>query len=272
MKTRNWLVVLLAAVFLSSSAAWADGDFYVVVAGGGVGTKITTLPLEIKTPGFYYLTGNLTYPGTGNGITVLADDVTIDLMGFRIQGPGSNGSNRGIFINCTSSTRQNVEVRNGTLSGWYIGLDDFGPYHDSLRSRALNLRIGNCPFGIFFCHFGAGYLVKGCTVEAATTGITVDGGVASGNIVRNCTNFGISGFGTIRDNFAQNCKIGISSDHGGSSIIGNSIITTANDQFGIVTHWVSDPCLVTQNTVTGPGTHFQPGSGTVNVANTNAGF
>jgi hypothetical protein len=83
MRRKIWLLALVGAVLLGVSPALADGDFYVVVVPGGVGTKITSLPYTITAPGFYYLTGNLTCP-SGVGITINSDDVTIDLMGFRL--------------------------------------------------------------------------------------------------------------------------------------------------------------------------------------------
>ncbi len=60
----------------------ADGELY-VVAGvvPPVGTKITSVPYTISTPGFYFLAGNLTYSGSSNAITISVDDVTLDLMG-----------------------------------------------------------------------------------------------------------------------------------------------------------------------------------------------
>ena len=64
MKRKYWLLLLVCAVLLSGRPVLADGDFYVVVGGGGVGTKITSLPFTISAPGFYYLGSNLTYTGT----------------------------------------------------------------------------------------------------------------------------------------------------------------------------------------------------------------
>jgi hypothetical protein len=46
-------------------------------------TPISSVPFTITTPGSYYLTTNL-YSPSGNGITVSANDVTIDLNGFAL--------------------------------------------------------------------------------------------------------------------------------------------------------------------------------------------
>jgi hypothetical protein len=263
MKRKLWLFALVAAVLLSAAPVLADGDFYVVAVGGGVGTKITSLPKNIDTPGFYYLTSNLSYSGTSDGITIGSDDVTIDLMGFRLIGPGSSSSSHGIKIN----GHKNVEVRNGSLNGWFAGLTDF----TGLRNRALNLRVENCGWGIDFEGLGGGgYLIKGCSVEVIHTGIRIYGGVATGNVVINCDH-GIDGLGTISGNSASNCPAyGILCN--GGSLIGNTVVNpTGGAAIGIQIA-TPDPVLVTQNTVSGPGTHFATigGSATVNV--NNAGF
>ena len=113
MRRKIWLLAMVGAVLLSGTAAGAD-DFYVIGARVAQGTNIIKLPLTINASGYYYLTGNLTYTG-GAGITVDADNVTIDLMGFVLTGASTGGAGYGIFL----GTKQNVEVRNGTVTGWY---------------------------------------------------------------------------------------------------------------------------------------------------------
>ena len=111
------LVAMVLATVWSVGAASAD-DFYVIV-GGGVGTKITRLPCIISNPGFYYLTGNLSYSDTGGaGIAVGSNDVVIDLMGFRLKGPGPGSYGDSSPVGIYSGHYNNVEVRNGTISGW----------------------------------------------------------------------------------------------------------------------------------------------------------
>ena len=150
MKRKGWLFLLVCAVLLNTGSAMADGDFYVVAVGGGVGTKITSLPKIITTPGFYYVGGNLTCPN-GNGITVNSKDVTIDLMGYCLSG---NSTSHGI-----SGTSNNVEVRNGTLRGWNHAIDMWGT-----QCRIINLRAQENAYGINLGTNG-GHLIKGCTCK-----------------------------------------------------------------------------------------------------------
>jgi hypothetical protein len=104
-------------MLLSVTPVLADDGFY-VIGGGGVGTKITSLPYTIEKPGFYYLGGNLqlTTFAHGAGITVNCSHVTIDLMGFKLSHENINGyyfTGTGISLN----GREDVEIRNGTLMG-----------------------------------------------------------------------------------------------------------------------------------------------------------
>jgi hypothetical protein len=77
-------------------------------ASDEVRTPITSLPISITTSGSYYLTRNFTTSGTA--ITINADNVTLDLMGFTITGPGT-GTTRGVY----AMQRSNITVTNGYL-------------------------------------------------------------------------------------------------------------------------------------------------------------
>ncbi len=78
-------------------------------------TPIPALPFTISTPGSYYVTTNLTV-ASGDGITIGASEVTLDLMGFALQG---GGSGFGVYVNAAVT---NVSVGNGTLLRWNTGV------------------------------------------------------------------------------------------------------------------------------------------------------
>ncbi len=83
-------------------------------------SAITNLPYTISQGGSYYLGASLTT--TGNGITITADNVTLDLMGFSLTGDGG-AADVGIHVSGTSGTpRRNVAVRNGTVRGFGTGI------------------------------------------------------------------------------------------------------------------------------------------------------
>ena len=230
------LLTLVFATLMGANPASADDGFY-VVAIGGVGTKITSLPYTINSPGFYYLGGNFTLD-SGNGITVNIDNVTIDLMGFCLSG---NGKGYGIVI----EDRKNVEIRNGTLCGWNMGINNFGS--KSSGNRVINIRAQGNSTGIQLAGFGS--LVKGCTaIDNQLDGITV------------------LHVGTISNNVVNNCLSGIVCN--GGSVIGNTV-TCNNGQTGFLL--TDDKSLMMdQNTVSGDGTHKSGGDGAT--YGTNAGF
>jgi hypothetical protein len=66
-------------------------------------TPISSLPYKITAPGSYYLTANLTATGNGAGITISANNVTLDLNGFALIGGGS-GSVAGINVPAAQKT------------------------------------------------------------------------------------------------------------------------------------------------------------------------
>jgi hypothetical protein len=204
MKTWNWLVALLAVVLLSGSAAWAQGDFYVIAGGGPpVGTKITSVPYEIKNPGFYFLTGNLTYNGTGNAITVSADNVTLDLMGFSLSYTGSATNPIGIFM----SGRSNVEIRNGSITGFYVGVNENST--GGAKHRIINIRANDSTIagGSGIQLVGINHLVQGCSAcNNQGVGMVIYNGTVTGCTASNNHNFGIylTGVGSVIGNVANN--------------------------------------------------------------------
>jgi hypothetical protein len=276
MKKKLLPVVVLGLVLLNAGAALADGDIYV---GGPWGTKITSLPYEIKTPGAYYLGGNLSYAGSGDGITIDTgvNHVTLDLMGFTLNGSGSG--RYGIYLN----ESKNVEIRNGSVSGWNHGIREEGPF--ALAHRIINVRVVGNNEGIYLA--GTGHLVKGCEVTSTTNqfaiailnggmvtgctvriasggiGITVGCGIVSGNVVIDSSNagygiqFGNTG-AVVRGNQMSGCIQGIGGLFGSGTVIGNTV-NTANGTKGIYLPDIT-PNVLDQNTVLGPGTPYEPSS------------
>ena len=197
-------------------------------AFGQKATPISRLPYTISKSGSYAVTKNLT--SSQDGIIVGADDVTIDLMGFRISGPDS-GFNYGISM----EGRSNVEVRNGTVANFgSIGISEAGG--SGSNHRIINVRVkGNGASGIFL--FGSNHLVKDCTVsDNQGFGIFVQyGSVVNGSTTYNNTVDGISSTigSTITGNTAYN-----NGSHGiggcqGCTIIGNALYS--NEAMGIYT-------------------------------------
>jgi parallel beta-helix repeat protein len=235
-----WAVVL--AVLLSGTAAWAD--FYVIAGGGAPGTRITSVPYTISTPGFYYLGSDLTYSGGGNAITVNADDVTLDLMGFSLTKDGPKGTTRGIYLN----GRTNVEIRNGTIRGFYYGV--FEQSNSGKQHRALDVRATATGIGIEFN--GSDHLVKACNASNNSgSGIHLDSGVIS-------------------DCVASNNSIGLRMQFSGN-VQGNTAFNNSTYNFSFGTG-VATAILVDRNSAFGLTTNYYVQPGTTGVQwGTNAG-
>ena len=82
------------------------------------GTIISNLPITISQPGFYYLIHHLTNTlVNGDGITIDANEVTLDLNGYALYGGKISGiaSDDGIFV---FGSQTNITIRNGSVVGW----------------------------------------------------------------------------------------------------------------------------------------------------------
>jgi parallel beta-helix repeat protein len=213
---------------------------------GGVNVEVPTetdqripisAPYTITQPGSYILAGDIqTTLADQNAITVEANNVTIDLNGFNLNGPGS-GNGCGIFMN----GRTNVEIRNGTIR-------DFGGYGIIEQSPTYvntTLGEGHRIFGIRaeFNHKsgivlnGINNMVEDCTVfENGNYGIEVAGGsIVIGNISTNNGAPGNIGVGIALDGWClaleniviDNPRYGIWAKRDCSSVFGNLVATAA---------------------------------------------
>jgi len=134
----------MGIVCLLLALDWAQGG---AVSSGPKILLQKDVPITITEPGSYQLGSNLKVINRNvTAITVAADNVTIDLAGFTIEGPlaGPVGDGSGIITSTTMNN--NVLVRNGVVRGFH------GPalpcVHLAGRgNRVEDLRVDNCPFG-----------------------------------------------------------------------------------------------------------------------------
>jgi len=84
-------------------------------------TAITSLPYTITTQGIYCFAGNLsTSMAMGNAINIQANNVTLDLNGYKLGGlaAGDGTQAYGIY----AYQRKNITIKNGIVRGFYIGI------------------------------------------------------------------------------------------------------------------------------------------------------
>ncbi len=125
---------------------------------------IASLPFTVSVSGSYYLTANLTLGGAGNGITIDADEVTLDLNGFAVVGNPSAGS---AITGVTP--HDNWTIRNGSIRGWpTTGIDG----SSALRLLVEHVMVSGSNRGIVA---GATGIVRDVQVSspAGATGISL---------------------------------------------------------------------------------------------------
>jgi hypothetical protein len=257
MKKQICLLALIGVLLLSAAPAWAQGDFFVIAGGGPpVGTKITYVPYTIPSdqPGFYYLAGNLTYSSTsGSAITVNADNVTLDLMGFTITGTNTPGP-IGIYL----GNQSNVTIRNGTIYGFDLGIKTG---FISGSNRVVNVKFshtGACSVELF----GHNNLLKGCSsINTVANSPYVSTMYIDEGTITGCTvfNSGIGGIGM----------------HGPGNVIGNISYGNAGvtDYAGNFTLGNGGPILVDRNSAFGknPPNYLIYSGANVTITANNAG-
>ena len=237
-------------------------------------TPISALPFAITQGGSYYLTTNLT-GGASGGITISANGVTLDLMGFELVG----GTGSGILV---SGSRNNLTVRNGTVRNWSdhgVGASGAVNSHfEQLRARdngvfgievgtgasvsdcqavannsgivaASGASVSRCVVASNFnpgIDAGAGSMISGCTVYGNFGGIlTGEGSTVIGCTVRQNNNSGIDAGG---GSLVKDCAVSAHAGNGISVGIGSTVngCTAYLNQTGIIASG-SGRCLVTRN-------------------------
>ncbi len=168
---------------IADNTVKGNADNYDIAAGNHVNLLLGEIPESIDWPAVVTLEGSLTGVIGQNGITINADDVTIDLGGHSLV--GIPGSLHGIFMD----SRSNVEIRNGTVRGFGgsgIGVSTFpggGQGHRVIGVRVVSNLLGGIN------RLGIGSLIKDCTAErngddgiATAGGSTVAGNTAIQNL------------------------------------------------------------------------------------------
>jgi len=124
-------------------------------------------PYRIKEAGSYRLSGNLVVSGGANAINIAVGNVTLDLNGFTISGPGSSAISGG----ATPITA--VSIRNGTISGLSSGVN----LGNCTGCSVQQMIIENGPNGI---NVGPGAMVRSNLITGLTRGFVLGNGIVAG--------------------------------------------------------------------------------------------
>lgn len=138
---------------------------------------------EIRNPGFYVLTRNLT--AVDDCLVVTTSSVTIDLGGWVISGSSTGPDQTGVGIRGIGESVQDITVRNGTITGFADAIN--------LHERAVveNVRAYGNAAGILA---GSDSTVSGSNARGFEWGVNVgSGSIVSGNVVSGGLNAIIAG-------------------------------------------------------------------------------
>jgi parallel beta-helix repeat protein len=214
-------------------------------------TPISLLPFTINASGSYYVTSNLTGVAGQHGITINADNVTLDLGGFELVGPGGAATAAIRLINAHT----NATIRNGTVRGW-LSSSVLAETAASTEMHVENLRVFNGgSAGILLGNNGT---AKGCEVRACVaTGIF---GGTSCKIIE-CTSVGQTGAGgdgifLVRNGTVTDCVVTGNGNRGivtGDASVISHCVSSGNTATGIITSSQSTlgDCAVEGNGSTG---------------------
>jgi len=185
-------------------------------------TPISEVPFTISGPGSYYMTTNLTL-GKDNGITIAANDVTLDLGGFVLTGVGTDF---GIYV---SGDRTNLVVCNGTIRDWSTCVEA----STASNARFENLQAsGASAFGL---NAGNNALVRSCQAMLNGFGISV----SEGCTIKDCVTLSnsLTGIYAYAGSSIVHCtadgnRRGIEGDEG--CLIQSCVVRNGGDNLGIV--------------------------------------
>lgn len=195
----------------------------------------TAYLFHIKQPGSYYLVGNVETDDKG-GIFIECDDVTIDLMGFRMQSKPGIGY-QGIYGN----DRKNLTIRNGLLKyfadGIYLSGDNCAAVTIEKITVSNSTNRGIYAAGTTYpgSSDGGGHLISGC--NAGYNG-SIGFSLGGNSVIADCTahNNGSTGIYCQDYSIVRNCvsnfnSSGISAEDG---VLIESNICAQNTFRGII--------------------------------------
>ncbi|WP_128082940.1 right-handed parallel beta-helix repeat-containing protein [Collimonas arenae] len=194
-RVSKWLLMaLVVATGLTLPAVHATADGIIQINPGRADKPGFLVIIEY--PGQYQLSGNLRVPDANTtAVEINADNVTLDLNGYTIQGPArcvkpmasctpAGGGNGVHTVN-----RRNVMVRNGNIQG----MGNYGVYLETSSGRIERLVLtGNANGGAVF--FGGSISDSIAEANGGDGIFGVDLKVRR-NVIRNNFGYGLKAFG-----------------------------------------------------------------------------
>jgi hypothetical protein len=231
-------------------------------------TPISSLPITISTSGSYYLTQSLSV-SSGNGISISASGVTLDLNGFSISSTAASLSGSGVAVNAHDVTIKNGSILGGvtyngtsysTGPGFLNGISSFLAYNVLVS----DVTVSGCGGGIVLQPSG-GNAVQRCLVNTVSSqGIAADAvressarvcgstGITAGSMVITSIGDSTGGGGISAPGAIVQNSSGFST--GGNTGISGSIVIGSFGQTATGTGIVGTTTNFSRGTATGNGT------------------
>ncbi len=244
------LVLDSAPNVVADNLQYGTGKNIEAAPGNLLEIVITELPFTIMHPGVYRLAGDVRLnEADQNGILIASYNVTLDLGGHVLTGPGRDVGTLGSGIALAEGDYFDIVVRNGAISNWRgAGIDAAR----AQNSRFENLQCwGNGENGVVV---GVGCTVRDNLVKhnGGAGGIIVgDGSTVTGNVCQSNDGGGIFAprSTTVENTVSSNGGVGIYASFG-ARVTGNTI--SDNGGPGIV---ADSDCTVAYNTVSHNALH-----------------
>ena len=206
---------------------------------------IDSLPFTINASGSYYLTACLS--STTTGIHVNCGDVTIDMKGFTITGPGDTGS---VGINLYGN-HDNIHIFDGTIKSFSSGISA----GTSTSDAPENITVKNVKF-FDTSEWGLYLFANSCIITDCSF---FDGKrvmyVRNNSIIKNNTikNFTLNGIQCYENNIVHNNTINRTTNYAicatdGTTVSGNTVNHVVYSILNYAIK-VSDYCIVKDNIV-----------------------
>jgi len=198
-------------------------------------------PKTINESGSYYLTGNIHISSSSSAITIAADDVSVDLMGFTV-----SGSNTGLGDGITLAANKNIKITNGTIKTF--GRCGVSSHNDVTQDVSLiNLEIRDNNEGALFIR-GDGHVIESCRITGNGEGglgfnaiyVESNARIINNIIAYNGANVSTSGGYGICIKAKNACLVK------GNIIRGNF---SSSQVYRLRAIWVEDGCIVADNII-----------------------
>ncbi len=215
----------------TSFPSWTAGHGARGISGiEGCYYEIMSLPMTISQSGTYVLTGDLSLTTEDtDAITISASNVTIDLNGFTITGPGNTSGSTGSGIYC-SGIYTNITIKNGNIINF--------------RQNGINVNsasifriadVNSYNNGLWGIYGGTSGIIKDCV--AGTNGQNTASGTNCGGIylddnciIKNCIINNSIGYGIYAavDTIIQNNTINLTTYQDGLSTCSGILADSRN--------------------------------------------